>query len=152
MSRLSRPRPARRSPARRKLRMSTAQIPTTFSIVLAMICLPAVAASHCPDGGECFTEERARERIQQECSEAMAKWRSCRSELVDCNSIEAELNKCRGRLQESQRDSQRRARTIRHLDRTRGHSTWTVVGWTIGGITVGVPVGVLLATSLGGPS
>jgi hypothetical protein len=106
-----------------------------------MLLSTSVASAHCPEGGQCFSEQDARD-----CVAAQKKWERCKSELVKCDDLDAELSKVKGQLQECRKRQKKQARTIRHLDRqvASKHSTGTVIKWTIGGVTVGVGLGGLL--------
>lgn len=117
-----------------------------LSIGLITFLLTPTADAHCPEGGECFTEEKAAERLDEECGEARDKLRACNSELAECDNMEALKNKCKGNLEESRRDSRGQAKTIKVQDRklAQKHDTGTVAKWTIGGFVVGVGVGGLL--------
>lgn len=88
-----------------------------LSIALTISLTTSRAAAHCPNGGKCFTEDEAAERLDQECSEARDKLEVCNSNLAKCNNKEALLNKCRGRLEEKKVESKEQSRTIRHLDK-----------------------------------
>jgi len=114
----------------------------TAMTILSMLLATSVAEAHCPEGGQCFTEQDARD-----CVAAHKKWERCKSELVKCDDLDAELSKIKGQLQECRTTQKEQSRTIRHLDRqiASQHSTGTVVNWTIGGVTVGVGLGGLLS-------
>jgi len=94
----------------------------------------ATASAQCPDGGQCYTEKEAKKRIQQECAEAHRKLKACNSELAKCDNMEALKNKCKGNLEESRRDSRRKAKTIKVQDREIAdkHDTSTVVKLVVG--------------------
>lgn len=100
-----------------------------MSALVMLVTMTTAVNAHCPEGGECFSREDARECAEagQNAEQLLAPYKRhikmLENELEGCDQLDADLQKCRGQLQECRKQVIDRGKTVKHLDRETARKT-----------------------------